>query len=189
MNVRAKMSLPPLDDVRRYSKGGLAIVLALLVLILLLYFYKFNAQISDDHAVWGQFGDYVGGILNPILGFFSFVALLITLRMQAVQSETAVAAFARAQQDSARAEEEFHRTCALVQSIACALGEQSKAVNATAEVLALAHSLVMVSEELKEEQTLGGILAVERRNQLREQRTQLTTRLLQLAGQQSQTVR
>lgn len=36
----------------------------------------------DNQAVWGQYGDYIGGVLNPILGFLSFLALLLTLILQ-----------------------------------------------------------------------------------------------------------
>lgn len=38
---------------------------------------------SDIRAAWGQLGDYFGGTLNPIFGFSSFVALLITILYQA----------------------------------------------------------------------------------------------------------
>lgn len=37
---------------------------------------------SDDQAIWGQFGDFFGGLLNPILAFLSFVALLFTVVLQ-----------------------------------------------------------------------------------------------------------
>jgi uncharacterized membrane protein len=43
--------------------------------------------ISLDTAVWGAFGDYIGGILNPIFAFLSFTALVITLLYQNKQLE------------------------------------------------------------------------------------------------------
>lgn len=46
------------------------------------YTSVFSTSIYADRAVWGQFGDYFGGVLNPLLSFFAFVALLITLRVQ-----------------------------------------------------------------------------------------------------------
>ncbi|MDP2715525.1 hypothetical protein [Rheinheimera sp.] len=38
--------------------------------------------IVRDTGTWGAMGDYIGGVLNPILGFSSFIALLYTIRLQ-----------------------------------------------------------------------------------------------------------
>lgn len=38
---------------------------------------------SQLRAEWGQLGDYFGGTLNPIFGFASFIALLVTILYQA----------------------------------------------------------------------------------------------------------
>lgn len=35
-----------------------------------------------DTEKFGQFGDFVGGTLNPILAFLSFMALLYTIKIQ-----------------------------------------------------------------------------------------------------------
>jgi len=37
---------------------------------------------ADDSAIWGQFGDYMGGSLNPILSFISIVLLIKSLNLQ-----------------------------------------------------------------------------------------------------------
>jgi len=37
---------------------------------------------SNNTADWGQFGDYVGGILNPIVAFAAFYLLSISIRIQ-----------------------------------------------------------------------------------------------------------
>ncbi|WP_165382072.1 putative phage abortive infection protein [Acinetobacter sp. WCHAc060025] len=54
--------------------------------LLFMYFSTFRF-ISSDTAVWGAFGDYIGGILNPIFALLSFSALLITLIYQNKQLE------------------------------------------------------------------------------------------------------
>ncbi len=51
------------------------------------YFYNFTSQVAIDQAIWGQFGDYVGGTLNPIFGFLSLIVLLYVL----TQNERALA--------------------------------------------------------------------------------------------------
>lgn len=50
--------------------------------VLGLYFFKFNGQISNNQNVWGTFGDFVGGTLNPILAFASLCAILLTMKLQ-----------------------------------------------------------------------------------------------------------
>lgn len=42
-------------------------------------------NLSTDKGDWGTFGDYLGGTLNPIFGFFGFLALLATLSLQRKQ--------------------------------------------------------------------------------------------------------
>lgn len=36
----------------------------------------------ESHSRWGTFGDFVGGVLGPLLGFLSLIALLLTLVLQ-----------------------------------------------------------------------------------------------------------
>ncbi|WAC02954.1 hypothetical protein N7U66_04815 [Lacinutrix neustonica] len=55
--------------------------IACLILILTVaipYFIKFNGGISNETAVWGAFGDYFGGILNPIFAIIN-IGILIYL--------------------------------------------------------------------------------------------------------------
>lgn len=46
------------------------------------FYYDLNFVISNDPAVWGQLGDYMGGILNPLLSFISIVLLIKSLTLQ-----------------------------------------------------------------------------------------------------------
>lgn len=52
-------------------------------------FFRFGYSISDDNTDWGQFGDYIGGVLNPIFGFLTFLGLLLTIVLQAKELEDA----------------------------------------------------------------------------------------------------
>ncbi|PZR11256.1 MAG: hypothetical protein DI539_20825 [Flavobacterium psychrophilum] len=47
-----------------------------------LYFFNFHGGMSDSPGDWGTFGDYVGGLLNPVLSYLSLIALLITINLQ-----------------------------------------------------------------------------------------------------------
>lgn len=76
---KQKKKIDPLDVV-----FGVACLLVMAVL--LAYWLNFKGHpISAEVDNWGVFGDYVGGLINPILGFFSFMALLITLDLQRKQ--------------------------------------------------------------------------------------------------------
>lgn len=53
-----------------------------------MYLYKFGSwpfNLSNDPAVWGQYGDYIGGLLNPIFSSLAFSGLVITIVLQARQ--------------------------------------------------------------------------------------------------------
>ncbi|MFZ5579889.1 MAG: putative phage abortive infection protein [Pseudomonadota bacterium] len=50
---------------------------------ILVYITVFGAElgaITNDLSRWGQTGDFFGGILNPVFGFLSVLALVLTLR-------------------------------------------------------------------------------------------------------------
>lgn len=55
------------------------------ILTIGLYFLVFHDGISPHQDVWGQFGDFLGGTLNPIFAFMTFIALLYTMALQADQ--------------------------------------------------------------------------------------------------------
>jgi uncharacterized membrane protein len=68
------------------------LVLGGVVLAAAWYFYVSHfgrATWSSGHDVWGQLGDFIGGVTNPILTFLSLVALLMTVRLQADQVDAA----------------------------------------------------------------------------------------------------
>jgi uncharacterized membrane protein len=60
----------------------LSIAITAIIATFGMYFFNFHGPISSSQGDWGTFGDFVGGILNPIFGFLSFVAVLITIILQ-----------------------------------------------------------------------------------------------------------
>ncbi len=62
---------------------GCAIVLAFVLIGL--YFFNFNAALSNDQGVWGEFGDFIGGILNPLFSIIALFALLHTIKLQSFE--------------------------------------------------------------------------------------------------------
>lgn len=103
----------------RLKKGliFLAVIAFLLVVgVLVTYFNNFNGELSKSSADWGSFGDFVGGSLNPLLAFLSFVALLITLVMQSQQLELSRKELSETKEElrrAAEAQEESHKALVL----------------------------------------------------------------------------
>lgn len=73
-----------------------AVAVLLLVAPLAAYIGMFGAQWSPSHEVWGQFGDFFGGFLNPLFALLAFLAVLYNLRLQAEQLDVAKAEFRNA---------------------------------------------------------------------------------------------
>jgi hypothetical protein len=47
--------------------------------ILFRYFLQFPGGWSPDQAMWGHFGDFVGGVLNPVISWLGLIAVVISL--------------------------------------------------------------------------------------------------------------
>jgi len=63
--------------------GGVSTLLAIPVFAYVFNFKSTPISGSADH--WGQLGDFFGGLLNPVLAFASFMALLYTINIQSKQ--------------------------------------------------------------------------------------------------------
>ncbi len=52
--------------------------------VILAYVFNFNTGkgLSKSTEVWAQFGDYLGGVVNPILTFLSIVLLIKSVNLQ-----------------------------------------------------------------------------------------------------------
>jgi hypothetical protein len=68
---------------------GVAIAILMILFTSLNYFSNFPKVKSTDQAIWGQFGDYFGGVLNPLLSFMALVGLFFNLRSQQEEGKKA----------------------------------------------------------------------------------------------------
>jgi len=64
------------------TKKVVAVLLVIGLVVLGLYLYKFRYGLSNDNGDWGTFGDYVGGILNPVIAGFAFYLIAKTYELQ-----------------------------------------------------------------------------------------------------------
>lgn len=62
-----------------YSK---LIVGSIITLVLLLYFSNFHVSVSVENGDWGTFGDFFGGILNPVIASFALYWLITSVNLQ-----------------------------------------------------------------------------------------------------------
>ena len=60
------------------------VVLSLLVAVISVgaYVYAFRGSLSGEQEVWGMFGDFIGGTLNPLFALTGLFALLYTIKQQ-----------------------------------------------------------------------------------------------------------
>lgn len=59
--------------------GILAIALVIIAVYISAYF------LIENRADWGQYGDFIGGTLNPTLTFLTFCVVILTLRLQKIE--------------------------------------------------------------------------------------------------------
>lgn len=92
-------------------------IVAVVCIFVSLYFYvsTFSGALLAEHDKWGQFGDYLGGILNPVFGFFGLIALLATLALQSEElqlstKELAKSAVVLQQQHDVLIQQNFENT-------------------------------------------------------------------------------
>lgn len=75
------------EPIAVYSAFG-AVVLSGVWIFAHKYITAFNHQWPDSvRGDWGVMGDYFGGVLNPILAFASFIALLYTIVLQSKEMQ------------------------------------------------------------------------------------------------------
>lgn len=71
------------------TRQGALIILLVMLVILGYYLWRFSSLGYGNQAELGQFGDYFGGVLNPILSFSAFFVLIYTYRHQLNEKEEA----------------------------------------------------------------------------------------------------
>ena len=52
---------------------------------ILVYRWQFGSDFAVEHSNWGEFGDYVGGVLGPVFSFLALIVLVYTLEVQTRQ--------------------------------------------------------------------------------------------------------
>lgn len=69
------------SHVRRLTYLAYAGIFAAIIVVTV-YAWHFAGPLANEPDKWGQFGDYVGGLLNPTFSLLALLALLATLGLQ-----------------------------------------------------------------------------------------------------------
>lgn len=78
-----------LELIPKWFTQAIALVLILAAGMLVAYVGEFGISLSGRQDVWGQFGDFFGGVLNPILSFMALIAVLTSLKSQSFELKAA----------------------------------------------------------------------------------------------------
>jgi hypothetical protein len=134
-----------LEKLRRRVEWSTRIAFVIFALVILSYVGKLwflsGGELADDAEVWGQFGDYVGGLLNPLIAFLAFYWLTQSVLLQ---------------------KQELSETRDALERTALAQGEQEKHSAKTARINALSALLASHNSDIsslrQEAQFLNGQL-------------------------------
>jgi uncharacterized membrane protein len=135
--------------------GLLVVAIAVFCVVFLAYFQEFQGNLSPKQEVWGQFGDFFGGTLNPFLSFLSLIALVFTVAKQSRQLELAHEELQNSKAELEATREELKRSADAQRLTAGALEEQAKYAVISAQLAALRASLEITSESVRQAQQAG----------------------------------
>ena len=85
--IGATLNNSPVDDYKLTDVPGwlrffVIFTIFIAFSLISLYFLRFSGGLSSSQETWGQFGDFVGGILNPLFALSALFALLHTIVLQ-----------------------------------------------------------------------------------------------------------
>lgn len=86
-DLETKLKSFDADKLIKWLAWILAGAVTAIAVVFMLYFTHFTGELSDKNDVWGTFGDFIGGTLNPILSFCALIALLLTIILQSRELE------------------------------------------------------------------------------------------------------
>jgi uncharacterized membrane protein len=134
---------------RLIGKMAWIVVSALITLVVVYSLYCFNFftefGFSKNTTDWGTFGDYVGGILNPIFSFLTLVALLLTLNLQRKQLDISNEELELSRDELKASREELKKSAEAQALTANALNEQTKYAVLSAKLSALNSAQAVVT--------------------------------------------
>ena len=95
-----------LKQSKKLQRNVIVCIVVAFIIIPAFYFYMFNSGLSKDSNLWSNFGDYVNGILTPILTAINiYVFIKMTIAISSLEEKRTINANAI---EEARFEKEMH---------------------------------------------------------------------------------
>ena len=142
------------------------------------YVRNFGPSPSGSREVWGQFGDYLGGTLNPIFGFLTLVAIVMTLAVQTRQLEVSHEQLKLSQAELEATREELRKSAEAQLETASALKQQARLSALSAKIAAVASAIDAIDQQLnRRSSSPNRALAMLDPTGLRARREELETKL------------
>lgn len=153
--------------------------------VVLLYAQHFGHGPLDSHSAWGEFGDYLGGTLNPVFGFLSFFALLTTLLIQTHQLQLSKTELQLTREELAASRFEYQRSADAQMEMSKSLTQQTHLANLSARIAATSAALQALDQAIARRRASpqGNTLDNVDYGGLTSRSTKLTRELEQLARQ------
>jgi hypothetical protein len=67
---------------RESAKFFLSVIASIAAFVIAAYVIKFGPSVSNDQGTWGEFGDLLAGILNPVISLFTLLTALAVWSLQ-----------------------------------------------------------------------------------------------------------
>ncbi len=138
---------------------------AAIVCVFVFYLAVFGAfSFNNKQDVWGQFGDYVGGILNPVFAFLTMLALALSIILQSRQNALSAKQLELSSNELKLTREQLERSAKAQELSEKALRAQATSAERTSELTAINYLINYRKSEIekieiniiKEEMMRGG---------------------------------
>lgn len=78
LNILLKVS----TVLNKYIISAAAIIALVVASYVINFYFLLGYGVSQETSTWAEFGDFFGGVLNPVLSFLALVLLIKSLSLQ-----------------------------------------------------------------------------------------------------------
>lgn len=137
------------EDLMRWTPWIVVLAVVILAAVFAAYFLHFSRYgLSGDTSAWGQFGDFVGGTANPLLGFITIILLVLTIIIQSKQLSISSRELELSRRELELTRTELTRSAQAQELQEEALRAQAKSAEVSARLTAINFMLVNTQLEI-----------------------------------------
>ena len=132
-------------------------VAGVLVLAIGFYVSQFHGGLSTEQGTWGEFGDFVGGAVNPIIGFFTIWLLAVSLRQnhKALSQARAELELTRIAIDDAK---KIQATTEMALKQQISIAEEAKDMSNAISLMKHFHTVIGECQDLERQYSRAGVI-------------------------------